>query len=183
MIIVMGDLNTRCGDLILRGLMEEEEKENGWYKDNSFSGSSRSEDKVVNEEGRKLISFCETLNLEVLNGSREGDLESKMTFVSKAGASVIDYKSCSYDIGRCLTTFKGRDMVISDHNIIETVIEVGDSNKVYKMNKYDRKQLKMYKWYEGNLEQRRDGKITEMFVLSIEYFVYRQGELKVQQGC
>jgi hypothetical protein len=71
-IIVMGDLNARCSDLIPRGLMEEEE--NGWYKDNSFSGSSRrSENKVVNEEGRKLISFCEALNLEILNGSREGD--------------------------------------------------------------------------------------------------------------
>jgi exonuclease III len=57
-IIVMGDINARCGDLMPRGLMEEEE-ENGWYKDNSFTGSSRrSEDKVVNEEGRKLISFC-----------------------------------------------------------------------------------------------------------------------------
>jgi hypothetical protein len=29
----MGDLIARCGDLIPRGLMEEEE-EKGWYKDN-----------------------------------------------------------------------------------------------------------------------------------------------------
>jgi hypothetical protein len=147
-IIVIGDLNVRCGDLIPRGLMEEKE-ENGWYKDNLFTGSSRrSEDKVVNEEGRKLISFCEILNLEVLNGSREGDVEGKMTFVSKTGASVTDYILCSYDIGRCLRTFRVRDMTISDHNIIETVTEVEDSNKVDKMNEYYCKQLKMYKWYE-----------------------------------
>jgi hypothetical protein len=91
-IIVMGELNARSGDLIPRGLMEEEE-ENGWYKDNSFSGSSRG-----SEEGRKLISFCETLNLEILNGNREGDVEGKMIFISKAGASVIDYILCIYII-------------------------------------------------------------------------------------
>jgi hypothetical protein len=67
-IIVIGDLNAGC-DLMPRGLIEEEE-ENGWYKDNSFAVSSRSEDKVVNEEGRKLISFYKILNLEILNGSR-----------------------------------------------------------------------------------------------------------------
>jgi hypothetical protein len=93
-IIVMVDLNARCGDLIPRGLMEEE-GENGWYKENLFAVSSRrSEVKVVNEEGRKLISFCEILNLEILNGSREGDVEGKMTFVSKTGTSVIDYILC-----------------------------------------------------------------------------------------
>jgi hypothetical protein len=77
----------------------EEEGEYGWYKNNLFAVSSRrSEDKEVNEEGRKLISFCEILNLEILNGSREGDVEGKMTFISKIGMSVIDYTLCSYDI-------------------------------------------------------------------------------------
>jgi hypothetical protein len=89
-IIVMGDLNARCGDSMPRGLMEEE-GENGWYKNNLFAVSSRSKDKVVNEEGRKMTSFCEILNLEILNGSREGDVEGKMTFISKIGTSVIYY--------------------------------------------------------------------------------------------
>jgi hypothetical protein len=61
-IIVTGNVNARCGYLIPRSLMEEEE--NDWCKHNSFCGSSRrSEDKVVNEEGKKLISFCKSLNL------------------------------------------------------------------------------------------------------------------------
>jgi hypothetical protein len=61
-------------------------------KDNSFSSSDgRSEVKVVNEEGRNLISFCETLNLETLNGNRRGGvLPSKMTFTPKRGSSVVD---------------------------------------------------------------------------------------------
>jgi hypothetical protein len=161
----------------------EEEGENGWYKNNLFAVSSRSEDKVVNEEGRKLISFCEILNLEILNGSREGDVEGKMTFISKIGTSVIDYILCSCDIERCLKTFRVRVMAISDHNIIETVIEVEDRNRADKMNEYRSKQLKTYmiriyrKWYErirNDFEQRRDGKSTEIFVQGVEYFLCRR---------
>jgi hypothetical protein len=173
----MGDLNARCGDLIPRGLLEEEE-ENGWYKNNLFAVSSRSsEDKEVNEEGRKLISFCEILNLEILNGSREGDVEGKIKFISKTGTSVIDYILCSCDIGRCLKTFRVRDMAISDHNIMETVTEVEDTNRADKMNEYYSKQLKTYKWYERKInyfEQRRDGKSTEIFVLGVEYFLCKR---------
>jgi hypothetical protein len=51
-----------------------------------------------------------------------------MTFISKAGASVIDCILCTYDIGRCLRTLNVRDMIVSDLNIIETVIEVEDRN-------------------------------------------------------
>jgi hypothetical protein len=101
---------------------------------------------VVNEEDRKLISFCEILNLEILNGSRECDVEDKMTFISKTGACVIDYILCSYDTGRCLRTFRIRHMTISNHNIIETAIEVEVSNKTDKMNEYYSTQLRMYKW-------------------------------------
>jgi hypothetical protein len=35
---------------------------------------------VVNGEGKNLITFCESSNLEILNGSREGDVEGKMTY-------------------------------------------------------------------------------------------------------
>jgi hypothetical protein len=62
-------------------------------------------------------------------------------FISKAGASVIDYILCTYDIGRCLRTFQVRDMLINDHhNITETLIEVEDTNEdkiADKMNEYD----------------------------------------------
>jgi hypothetical protein len=64
-------------------------------------------------------------------------------FVWKTGTSVIDYRLCLYDIGRFLKIFRVRDMTVSDHNIIETVIEVEDSNKADKMNEYYSKQLKM----------------------------------------
>jgi hypothetical protein len=33
-----------------------------------------------------------------------------MTFVAKTGASVIDYILCTYDVGRCVKTFRVRVM-------------------------------------------------------------------------
>jgi hypothetical protein len=62
-------------------------------------------------------------------------------------------------------------MAISDHNIIETVTEVEDSNKADEVNEYYSKQLNMYKWYERkrrDFEQKWDGKTTEIFLLGIE---------------
>jgi hypothetical protein len=40
----------------------------------TFSGSSRSKDRCLSEEGRKLISFCKTLHLGIMNSNREGDM-------------------------------------------------------------------------------------------------------------
>jgi hypothetical protein len=86
----MGNFNAGCDNLISKGLMEEEE-ETGRYNVNLFSGcSSGSEDKVVNKKGRKLISFYETLNLDVPNGRRESGVKTKMMFISKADSSVTD---------------------------------------------------------------------------------------------
>jgi hypothetical protein len=62
--------------------------------------------------------------VEILNGSRENDLEGEVTFIPKAGGSVIDCMLCTYNTGRCLRTSEVRDIVISDPNIIETVIEI-----------------------------------------------------------
>jgi hypothetical protein len=57
-----------------------EEEDNSWYRDIPFSSSDkRSEYKVLNVEGRKVISFCESLNIE-------------MTLVPNTSASVVDYR-------------------------------------------------------------------------------------------
>jgi hypothetical protein len=65
----------------------------------------------------------ETLNLEILNGNR-GDIPGKKTFVANTGASVINYILCTYSVGRCVKTFRVREMGISDHNMVEAMIEV-----------------------------------------------------------
>jgi hypothetical protein len=109
----MGNFNARSGELIPRNVVEEED--NSWYRDNSFSRSDRRrEDKVLNDNGEKLFSFCETLNLEILNGNREGDIPGKMAYVAKRGTSVVDDILHTYGVGRCVKTFKVREMGISN---------------------------------------------------------------------
>jgi hypothetical protein len=55
-------------------------------------------------------------------------------------------------------------VIVSDHNIIETVTEVENSNNIDKMNEYNSIQLKMYNWYEGkgkDFEQRTNSIVPE----------------------
>jgi hypothetical protein len=125
------------------------------------------------KEGKVCIGVC-------YNPPRGSKYENPRFFeklISKIGTSVTYYILCSYDTGRCLKTFRVRNMAISDHNIIETVTEVEDRNRADKMNEYYSKQLKTYKWYErmrNDFEQRRDGKSIEIFVLGVEYFLCRR---------
>jgi hypothetical protein len=71
-LIILGDFNARMRDLMPKeyDVVDEDER----YENMSLSISCRrSEDKVINDEGRTLVNFCEILKLEILNGSREGD--------------------------------------------------------------------------------------------------------------
>jgi hypothetical protein len=95
-LIILGDFNSRTGDLMPKECDVEDEDERN--ENMSFSiFRRRSEDKTINDKGRKLVNFCEILKLEIFNGNREGDWEGNMTFISKIGTSVIDYILCSHN--------------------------------------------------------------------------------------
>lgn len=50
----------------------------------------RSQDKIINGEGMKLLDLCQEYDLTVMNGRSERDEESGLTYVGYQGASVID---------------------------------------------------------------------------------------------
>jgi hypothetical protein len=71
-LIILEDFNGRMGDLMPKEYDVEDEDER--YENMSFSNSRRrSEDEVINDEGRKLVNFCEILKQEIWNGNRGGD--------------------------------------------------------------------------------------------------------------
>jgi hypothetical protein len=51
------------------------------------------------------------------------DWKVKMTFISKIGASVIDYILYSHNIGSFMKTHQIKDSIINDYNIVEAVVE------------------------------------------------------------
>lgn len=52
------------------------------------------QDTTVNSEGRKLLKLCEELGISIVNGSVNGDLQGKVSFVRGSQencASVLDF--------------------------------------------------------------------------------------------
>jgi hypothetical protein len=189
-LIILGNFNSRTGDLMLMGYDIEDEDERNVNM--SFSNfCRRNEDKTINDEGGKLVNFCEILKLEILNGNGIGDWEGKMTLISKIGASVIDYILCSYNICSFMKTLQIKDSIISDSNIVETVIErrndtngreVGRGQKIRDKGIYHDKVIKVYKWYKDKreeFEQRRDGKLTELLIIGTDHLL---GEGKIDEA-
>lgn len=83
-IFICGDLNSRIGEEQV--FNEKDDRDIGRYL-------RKSEDKVLNDNGRRLISLCEELGLILLNGRTSGDEDGKMTFVGGDNlfeGSVID---------------------------------------------------------------------------------------------
>ena len=87
-ILLNGDLNARIGDW---GLSWSENQD-----DNATTDFPRkSQDSVINQNGRKLIEICNTFGLTPLNGLTEINSDNKYTFISRRGNSVIDHYLCT----------------------------------------------------------------------------------------
>uniref|UniRef100_T1IQ89 Reverse transcriptase domain-containing protein n=1 Tax=Strigamia maritima TaxID=126957 RepID=T1IQ89_STRMM len=76
--LLIGDFNARIG---LENVTTDEED----------AITRKSEDEVLNFEGKKLLTFCDNNALKILNGCCRGDYTGKFTFIGALGASVIDY--------------------------------------------------------------------------------------------
>lgn len=81
-VVIIGDFNARIGEEDRERDEEELERK-----------KRRSKDKVLNNEGRKLLNMCEELGLSIWNGRAKNDEEGEITFVGgkeECLGSVID---------------------------------------------------------------------------------------------
>ena len=135
-IIMMGDLNSRTGDLQdfydflgdndEHGHMLDEEcininviNKNDFY-DNDMLLTRVSQDKGNNEFGKRLIALCKMCNLIILNG-RTGEDKGvgKLTFCNHRGSSVNDYVLCTSNVLKNIDNFYvSNPNVFSDHSPI-----------------------------------------------------------------
>jgi hypothetical protein len=84
---MMRDYSAKCSDLT-PGILMKKKKVFGVRMTHSLVLVEKVK---IKEEDKKLVSFCETLDLLTLNGSREGKVAGEMTLISQACASVIDF--------------------------------------------------------------------------------------------
>lgn len=106
--IVMGDCNSRIGDL--------QEVPGELVESSAVLSTSRaSKDSVINKKGKDLVEFCADHGLIILNGRCKGDEDGHYTFVGALGASVIDVCLISAGVLPFFSTFQVLGQPFSDH--------------------------------------------------------------------
>ena len=95
-IVVCGDLNSRTSsvqpiDETIFVSKYLDDYSTSPLTDNDVVYSRRSEDKLINTFGHRLLEMCGSLNLVILNGHSDGDKEGNFTNITHNGNSVVDY--------------------------------------------------------------------------------------------
>ena len=115
--ILLGDMNARTANL------DEEVKFDSLsnlplpedYPVSQGLKKRSNPDTHINTYGRKLIEFCKSNVLHILNGRSEGDNPGNYTFVSQQGKSVIDYCLASSGCLPLIANFEVGDRAESYH--------------------------------------------------------------------
>ena len=85
-IMLCGDLNSSTGKL---NICSDIDMLN--IRDDFVDESRTSQDLIVNNFGRPLLSICAAFELTILNGSSPHTASGNFTYISVHGSSVIDY--------------------------------------------------------------------------------------------
>ena len=87
--------------------------------------SRASQDKVLNEYGRELLTICKRNNMFIVN-SRFGDTpDGSYTCHTSNGHSVVDYFIVDAELILNVTEFSvGEDTPLSDHNCTRTTMQI-----------------------------------------------------------
>ena len=117
LVILQGDFNAITNqqpDFIVN----EESTETLDIEDYPIIPARNSEDsRKTNLRGESMLELCKTLNMNILNGRKTGDLFGKTTSFQWNGNGVVDYVISSYDLFPHITYFKIGDYIpwVSDH--------------------------------------------------------------------
>ena len=124
-ILLMGDFNSRtatgadfilhdeCNDRILDILPDN-------YK-SDFYLARKSQDKILNSQGKELLNLCASAQLRLLNGRYVGDILGNMTCFNKMGCSIVDYAVTSVSLLSSVKYFIVKNPThYSDHNQLVT---------------------------------------------------------------
>lgn len=105
---IVGDLNARISDVQVLDT-------NFLIQLPNIRKSRCSKDKVINNQGKKLIELIEQFGGIVLNGRAGKDVQGEYSFCGSMGSSVIDYCICSYSLLQYVDDFAIASKPYSDH--------------------------------------------------------------------
>lgn len=149
LVILCGDMNARIGEANVE--MTDEYNE-------GRKNERKSQDKKIDEEGKRLLRMCNDLGLVVMNGRANGDREGKITYIGggeEYAGSVIDLVLM---VDRGNTEEMRRMEIIerneSDHLPVSFEIEGGKKGKVTEANEEVAKERIIWK-------KEKEGKFTE----------------------
>ena len=115
-LIMIGDLNSRIGEL--QDFESTEEKHSKYVTGRkTFPKIRKNQDKKTNNMGLKLLEFCKSHDLQILNGRSIGDSSGCFSFYdAKQGASAIDLAIASDPIAKEVETFTINNPVDYTHH-------------------------------------------------------------------
>ena len=114
-ILLCGDLNSRTGSLNFSNDTDIHE-----MRHDLFDETRQSEDTVVNQFGRSLLSMCAILDLTIVNGTIVNS--GNFTYISTHGNSLIDYIIVSPELCKLFSYFSIQYNVLSPHMPIEATL-------------------------------------------------------------
>lgn len=138
-LIIGGDWNARTG------------KEGGWINETTEKEEEtrKSKDKVINGEGRRLISGIEERGWGIINGSK-GE-EGEWTYVGENGESVIDYIITNQEAVEEIESLKIGDRVESDHMPLE--VKIYGMEEGGKEGRREEKRIEKREWNDETKEE------------------------------
>ena len=122
-ILLIGDINARTGNSNDYTIRNKHEISNYLLQDNHPRIDRKNCDTVINQEGIKILDFCKSFDLMILNGRTKEDFWATLHITKNKGASSVDLAiiSCKIfeNVKRCMVL---PQLDISDHCKIVTQI-------------------------------------------------------------
>ena len=124
-VMINSDLNAKTSNLD-DTIMPDKYDEQFDITINEPPPKRNSQDNTTNARGNELLDMCKSLDLNIINGRKTGDLFGNYTCIKWNGNSVVDYLLTSASLFQKISVFKVGDFIpwLSDHCSIHFTLEL-----------------------------------------------------------
>ena len=174
--MINGDVNAKTGNLddtITPDKFDEEFD----LKLNKPPPKRNSRDKAINPRGTEMLDMCKSLDLNIINGRKSGDLFGDYTCIKWNGNSVIDYLLTSSALYSKISSFKVGEFLpwLSDHCPIHFTLKLDNEKQLKTQSNVPKTSApKQFVWSSA-------GRQTFLDILKTEDFQAKLDNLKPEK--